>query len=710
VGRIPSAALHKGARVAAAATLGFLIGRYVVDDPQTAVYATLTPIALLGLGDVGGPLAARERSYAAALVVAAVLTTVGTFVSEDTVAAALTTAAAAFLVSLSAIGGSNMAGLGRALILVMVVSAGIPAPDSVVGERLLGLAIGGASALAGAVLLWPERAGANFRRRLAAALHPLAANARALAEEGVEREPTSAAAREAVEAARPYGLAAVERPSGPASVERAQRLLAPGLEELDEMLERASEEELDPSQRELLREVSVELERAADLLDGTDSRPPEREALELARHRFAEKNDARLGEVLAQESDPEALGRAFEQGFRLRRLAALSEALCVQARVAAGVDPTLWIPGVGPEPRSRVEHVARLVRVHLTPDSVVVRNALRLAVALGVARGLAGAFDLQHGFWVVFATLTVLRGTARGTRANVGRALLGTALGAVMATALLFAFEAEATVQILFVPLFVFVAIAGASVSFVLGQAGFTLLIVTLFNLVAPPDWNTGLIRLEDVTLGALVGLAIGAAAWPRGPAAQLRRALAEAIREGAQYAAAVSHALLDRGEVATQLAERREEAVAAARRAEDVFMAYLAEAVNPRSALERWSRVLERVHRIWYASGLMAEMERPRQYPCPALALALNRALDELEQGYETTAEALARDTPAAPAPPPQLGPLGSHALDCARSLAGDSESGERLAGVRLFGVRAWIVELGRQLSELRAAVPRRG
>jgi uncharacterized membrane protein YccC len=710
VGRIPSAALHKGARVAAAATLGFLIGRYVVDDPQTAVYATLTPIALLGLGDVGGPLAARERSYAGALVVGAALTTVGTFVSEDTAAAALATAAVGFLVSLSAIGGSNMAGLGRALILMMVVSAGIPAPDSVIGERLLGMAIGGASVLAGAILLWPERAGADFRRRLAAALHPLAATASALADDGVERAQTSAAAREALDAARPFGLAVVERPSGPASVERAQRLLAPGLDELDEMLERVSEERLDASQRELLRAVSVELERAADVLDAADSRPPDREALELARHRFAEENDARLGEVLAQEFDTEELARALGQGFRLRRLAALSEALCVQARVAAGIDRTLWIPGVGQDPRSPVEHVARLVRVHLTPDSVVVRNALRLAVALGAARALAGVFDLQHGFWVVFATLSVLRGTARGTRADAGRALLGTALGAVVATALLFAFEAEATVQILFVPLFVFVAIAGASVSFVLGQAGFTLLIVTLFNLVAPPDWNTGLIRLEDVTLGALVGLAIGAAAWPRGPAAQLRRALAEAIREGAQYAAAVSHALLDAGDGATPLAERREEAVAAARRGEDVFSAYLAEAVNPRAALERWSGLLERVHRIWYASGLMAEIEPPSRYPCPALALALNRAVDELEQGYEATAEALGGKTPAAPAPPPSLGPLGSHALDCARSLAGASEAGERLAGVCLFGARAWIVELGHQLTELRAAVPGRG
>jgi uncharacterized membrane protein YccC len=380
--------------------------------------------------------------------------------------------------------------------------------------------------------------------------------------------------------------------------------------------------------------------------------------------------------------------------------------------VAAGVDTTLWIPGVGAEPSSRLERVARLVRVHLTPDSVVVRNALRLGVALGAARGLAGAFDLEHGFWVVFATLSVLRGTARGTRANAGRALLGTALGAVVATGLLLAFEAEATVQVLFVPLFAFVAIAGGSVSFVVGQAGFTLLIVTLFNLVAPPDWNTGLIRLEDVTLGVLVGLAIGVAAWPRGPGAQLRRVLAEAIREGAHYAAEVSRALLDSAEATADLAERRDQAVTAARRAEDVFTAYLAEAVNPRAALERWSGLLERTHRLWYAAGLMAEIDPPRRYPCPALSRALKHAVDELERDFEATADVVrARaGTPTPPEAAPPLGVLGSHALDCARSLGGHSEAGERLAGVRLFGVRAWIVELGHQLTELRAAVPKHG
>ena len=712
--RLTAAALHKGVRVAVAATLGFLCGRYLLDDPQTAVYATLTPIALLGLGDVGGPLAARERAYAAALVVAALLAVLGTLVSDDTAAAAVVIGVVTFLVSLAAAGGRNAAGLGRSLILVIVVSAGIPAPDSAIDERLVGVAIGGASVLAAALLLWPEHAGAEYRRRLAAAVAPLAEVTRLLAEPRPDEHELArlrAAASDALAATRAFALAAVERPSGPTSVETAQRLMPPGLRQLEEMLEQVAEAPVGGAGRELLGALAAELTRAAELLDSGKGRPPDLDALEAARRRFAGESDRQLSELIAQERDPEALARTFGQEFRLRRLGAFSAALCGQARVAAGVDRDVWIPGVHWTSRSPLERLIRLVPLHLTPQSVVVRNALRLAVALAVARALAGAFDLEHGFWVVFATLSVLHGTARGTRASAARALLGTAIGAVVATGLMLAFESEATVHVFLIPLFVFIAIAGGSISFVLGQAGFTLMIVTLFNLVAPPAWNTGLIRLEDVALGALVGLAIGAAAWPRGAGGLLRRALGEAMQAGAHYAADVSRALLGTQTAAERLDERRNAAVGAARRAEDVFAAYLAEAMDPGAALKRWSALLERTHRLWYEADLMAQVEPPRHQPCPALSTSLNRAVGELEAGYRATADSVISDAdaPDAPALLP-LADLGTRSRACARSLAGSNDHGSLLAGVRLFGVRAWIVELGTQLTEMRAAAQKTG
>jgi len=86
---IGARAVHHAARVAAAVTVGFLVGRYAFDDAQTATYAALTPIALLVLGEVGGSAATRLRAYAAALATAAVLVVIGTVVSERTVAAGM---------------------------------------------------------------------------------------------------------------------------------------------------------------------------------------------------------------------------------------------------------------------------------------------------------------------------------------------------------------------------------------------------------------------------------------------------------------------------------------------------------------------------------------------------------------------------------------------------------------------------------------------
>jgi uncharacterized membrane protein YccC len=369
--------------------------------------------------------------------------------------------------------------------------------------------------------------------------------------------------------------------------------------------------------------------------------------------------------------------------------------------VAARLDADAGIPGTAhARNRSAASRVMDQLRLRLTLESALLRNGLRLAAGLAAARAVAGAFDLQHGFWVVFATLTVTRASARGTWADAGRAVVGTAIGAVLATALLFAFEAEADVYVALLPLFAFLAVYGGAVAFVLGQIGFTLLIVAIFNLAGPRQWDIALIRLEDVAVGAAVGVAIGVAAWPRGPGGQLRRALAHAIDAGAGYARAVASALLDPG--AAETAPARRDAVWAARRAEDVFVAYLDEVVDRPAAIERWSALLERAQRLWYEASIVEENPRPETHECPRLAAALQHAVDQVAVELHAAGDALRRRTSpgSAPALLPAGGDLGRHALACA------AERGRLPGIVDLLGVRAWIAELGRDLDHLRSVV----
>jgi hypothetical protein len=60
---------------------------------------------------------------------------------------------------------------------------------------------------------------------------------------------------------------------------------------------------------------------------------------------------------------------------------------------------------------------------------------------------------------------------------------------------------------------------APAAISFAAGQAGFTLTLVFLFNIIQPAGWRVGLLRVEDIALGCAVSLVVGLLFWPRGAA-----------------------------------------------------------------------------------------------------------------------------------------------------------------------------------------------
>ena len=87
----------------------------------------------------------------------------------------------------------------------------------------------------------------------------------------------------------------------------------------------------------------------------------------------------------------------------------------------------------GPFASARIRAAA-----HLERTSLWLHNSLRGAVALGLAVLVADLSSVQHGFWVAFGTLSVLRSNALSTGQSVLRALAGTAVGFVVGGALVY--------------------------------------------------------------------------------------------------------------------------------------------------------------------------------------------------------------------------------------------------------------------------------
>jgi hypothetical protein len=144
---------------------------------------------------------------------------------------------------------------------------------------------------------------------------------------------------------------------------------------------------------------------------------------------------------------------------------------------------------------------------------------------------------VQHGFWVVLGTLSVLRTSAATTGATAWRALAGTAVGFAVGAALLVGIgTGQAALWVALPVAIAIAAYAPGTTPFLVGQAAFTVTIVVLFNLLVPAGWRVGLLRVEDVAIGCAVSLAVGVLFWPRGVSAVVGDDLADAFRAGAAY------------------------------------------------------------------------------------------------------------------------------------------------------------------------------
>ena len=93
-----------------------------------------------------------------------------------------------------------------------------------------------------------------------------------------------------------------------------------------------------------------------------------------------------------------------------------------------------------------------------SPRSVWFRNSARGSIALALAVAVAYATGVQHGFWVILGTLSVLRTTAGSTGSTAWRALAGTVAGFVVGAALLLAIGTGPTALWIALPFAVFVA------------------------------------------------------------------------------------------------------------------------------------------------------------------------------------------------------------------------------------------------------------
>ncbi|MFJ8111295.1 FUSC family protein [Streptomyces sp. NPDC096132] len=550
--------LRRSVRVTLAASAGFYAFLYGLDEPVPALYGLFAPISLGLLSAVPGSGRQRAEVMLKALPVGLVLVTLGTVLAVRTWAAVLGMLVVGFLLAFAAVAGPRPAGAAPGLQLFYILACFPPYEPQTLGLRLAGLTTGVVLLALCEVFVLPQAAGETYRSSLAKAV------ATAGDTLGGRAELPPEVLRAEGARLRLSRIAPAERPAGPGRAARglsqagsaARRLL----EQLAHLTETGQLRELlregaaagargglrgrgrsgsvpsggpaDGPSRWLLPQVAALCDDSAAALR-TGRAPPGPQRLDKVIGAFQEM---RVGQVAERGAAEPELVPVLRRQAALLGVAESARALEISVRVALDGRRT---PSIEPRelfwyteaPTSRLW--LRRFLGNMTLRSVQFHNAVRIALALGAARLVAGSFDLTHGFWVLLAVLTLSRTTAGETWAAIRQAVAGNLAGAIAAGALLIGVgqHTDAYAAIL-APGMLLAFSLGPLLGIAWAQGLFTLVVATAFAQITPATWRLAEARIVDVVTGSAIGLLCALLAWPAGARREVRRTMAGLLRE----------------------------------------------------------------------------------------------------------------------------------------------------------------------------------
>jgi len=577
-----SDALRRAIRAAIAVPLAAGFSVVVVGGTAAPLFTLLGAFWLLVVTDFPGNRQQRAVAYLGLAVNVSLLITIGTLIAPIAWLAVTFMFFLGVAVTLAGVASATMSAGQRAVLLSYVWP--VCTPVGPISERLLGWLIAVVICVPAALFFLPPRHYDELRRHVGQVCTALA--------DRIEGIGSAANVTAAMDALRANFLAASYRPVGLSAGSRALVRIVDILDLVADLVDDDAGATLGP-----VKQPAIDVLRCcARLLDASQvaHRAANRGALDqtlprlrsLARDRYRDEVTRILG--AGDDAAATAIGRrllvcrviATTIGLtgRVIAAAAAADARPVWARALG-----LQLPPTGFADRLSPETVAgtTVVTAFLAARSVAAHNGLRTGVGLALAVAVTHLHLVEHGFWVVVGTMVVLSSSALSTRTRVVQAVVGTTLGIILGGVLVGAVGVQPAVLWLLVPIAVFLSTyLPRFVSFTVAQAMAALSLLIILNLTAPAGWRIGLLRIEDIAMGAAVGMGVSLLLWPRGATAAVSAVISAALDVNVRYLqAAVLRVTRGRSEESdVNLAALSHDAVVAWRRIDDAVRHYLSE------------------------------------------------------------------------------------------------------------------------------------
>ncbi len=677
----PLVALRNAVGVGAPLVIGTLLGGASIGLPST-IGALQT-----GFADRPGPYRLRLARMSATALAAGLTSSLAVLLSRNAATSALLLLVLGFVAGLLIFAGPAATQVGIASTAAALIIGHQPEPPSLALHVGLLVLLGGVGQVVLALAAWPLRRHRPERVALAGLYRALAALARRPT--GTHTGPPLGDAVAGVRQTL-YGLGHDHGPSVEAYrvlLDEAQRIRGEliVLAGHVEVLERRDTTTAADAARAVMDTAAAVLERIAEAL--LAAHPVEETALVPVRDSVRAAAATLADAGLAGRS---AVGRVLALAGQLRAAVTTTRSGASEGRV-------------GEEP-DKVHGVARLrdplatLRANLTPDSAVLRHAVRAAVLVAGSELVTRLSGIERGYWISLTIIVTLRPDFATTFQRSFMRVLGTILGLVLATALIHYLPGGDWWGVALVTLFYFgVRLAGAG-NVALLSLSLSALVVVLLALNGIAPHSSVAPRAVDTLVGGALAL-LATLVWPVWERQVVSTRLATLLDAYREYLAA----LLDPAREGSRLQRARSAARLARSNAQASVDAARADPVSSRGQVELGEAVLAHSHRFVHAL-LTVDAVRPALAGAgaPDELAQLMRACDDVLQ---CCSEAVRAGRPPQHVPP--LRPIQEAFLPLAKREP-DRVGGPEVAAALIHAtdriansLDTLAAEVGRQLSE---------
>ena len=528
-------AARKALRAAIFIPLAAAASFAVAGDTQTPIFTILGCIALLIATDFPGNRGPRALGYCGLAINGAVLITVGTLAAPHPWVAVPLCFVVGIVISFLGLLGEVVSGGQRAALMTFILPICIR-PVAPLGDRLFGWVIALLICVPAALFVFPPRYDSELRRQTTRVCAALA--------DRIEGTCSAQEVSDAIDALRAGFFSSKGRPVTMTAGSRALVRVGSDLQWLCDRVDSDTGALLGPTTASATRVL-----RACAVVLSSDDRAGAQAELDnaLTAHRTAAISRYRddVSDILTDPDDATAIQRSRE----LMNRRTINGSIGLIGRIISAADAAdsrpLWarilgrqLPETGIADRVYTKRAAiGALGGYLSTGSITVFNSLRSGLALALAVVVTVVFPVQNGLWVVLGALSVLRSSALSTGTTGLRAITGTVIGFSIGAITIGLLGVDPIAMWVLLPIVTFGSTYVSRVgSFMAGQTMFTMMVFIVFNLIQPTGWRVGLIRIEDIALGAAVGLTASVLLWPRGAVAAVQRAIDAALQVSSRY------------------------------------------------------------------------------------------------------------------------------------------------------------------------------